>query len=203
MDIWNPNWTVVKSLFWYHDQILDRNYWIHVLIRLYLTQHGHHCGLIWLNIGNLLNTPHISKLKTVLWKYFTLSKGWSQLLIVDFVGDQHRIAFEFGGLWGALTHQDGQFCPKIHKVISLCHSLDICGRNWAVVQSHFRYQGQILDKAGFLVQCGLIWLNMGINSAWFVWILAIYPTPLKFRNWKQCYENSFTLSKGRSQLLIL
>ena len=113
MDIWNPNWTVVKSLFWYHDQILDINCWIHVLIRLYLTQHGHHCGLIWLNIGNLPNTPHISKLKTVLWKYSYIVQR--AIPIVDFVGDQPSIAFKFGGSRGHLPTRMDNFVPKYTK----------------------------------------------------------------------------------------
>ena len=113
MDIWNPNWTVVKSLFWYYDQSLDINCWILVLIRLYLTQHGHHCGLIWLNIGNLPNTPHISKLKTVLWKYFYIVQR--AIPIVDFVGDQPRIAFKFGGSWGHLPTRMDNFVPKYTK----------------------------------------------------------------------------------------
>ena len=96
---------------------------------------------------------------------------------------------------GALTHQDRQCCCYIHKVIWLCHSLDICGRNWTVVQSHLRYKDQILDITGFLVKCGLIWLNMGINAAWFDWTLAIYTTPLTYRDWKQCHEKYFYFVK--------
>ena len=96
---------------------------------------------------------------------------------------------------GALTHQDRQCCSYIHKVIWLCHSLDICGRNWTVVQSHLRYKDQILDITGFLVKCGLIWLNMGINAAWFDWTLAIYTTPLTYRDWKQCHEKYFYFVK--------
>ena len=57
-----------KSLFWYQDQILDIYCWVCVPMQVNFTQHGHRCGLIWLNIGNLPNTPHISKLKVVLWK---------------------------------------------------------------------------------------------------------------------------------------
>ena len=63
-----PKLDCCKSLFWYQDQILDIYCWVRVAMRLNFTQHGHHCGFIWLNIGNLPNTPHISKLKVVLWK---------------------------------------------------------------------------------------------------------------------------------------
>ena len=80
-------------------------------------------------------------------------------------------------------------------MIWLCHSLDICGRKWTVVQNHLRYKDQILDITGLLVKCGLIWLNMGINSAWFDWTLVIYTTPLTFRDWKQCHEKYFYFVK--------
>ena len=59
----------------------------------------------------------------------------------------------------------------------------------------FPIWGPILDITGFLVKCGLIWLNMGINAAWFDWQLAIYTTPLTFRDWKQCHEKYFYFVK--------
>ena len=113
MDIWNPNWTVAKSLFWYQDQILDIYCWVRVLMRLNFTQHGHHCGLIWLNIGNLPNSPHISKLKTVLWKVclhrpkgdpnWWFCRGWAQ----DYS--------YFEGSWGHLPTRMDNFVAKYTK----------------------------------------------------------------------------------------
>ena len=52
----------------------------------------------------------------------------------------------------------------------------------------FPILGPNFDKARFLVKCGLIWLNMGINSAWFVWTLPINTASLTFRDWEQCHE---------------
>ena len=59
----------------------------------------------------------------------------------------------------------------------------------------FPISGQILEKAGFLVKCGLIWLNKGINVAWVDWTFTIYTTPLTFRDWKQCHEKYFYFVK--------
>ena len=75
---------------------------VHDLMWVYLTQHGHQCDLIWMNIGNLPNTPHISKLKTVLWKYSYIIER--AIPIGDFVGDQPRIISNLG-------HRGGTYPP--------------------------------------------------------------------------------------------
>ena len=173
MDIWNPNWTVAKSLFWYQDQILDIYCWVRVPMRLNFTQHGHHCGLIWLNIGNLPNTPHISKLKTVLWKVclhrpkgdpnWWFCRGWAQ----DYSYFEGRTILSLNTQSDLVMPLTGHLWPK----------LDCC-------TTSFPISGPLLNITGFLVKCGLIWLNMDINAAWFDWTLAIYTTLLTFRDWK-------------------
>ena len=51
MDL-GPKLDCCKKPFWYQDQILYVYCWVRVPMRLNFIQHGHHCGLIWLN--NLL-----------------------------------------------------------------------------------------------------------------------------------------------------
>ena len=128
-------------------------------MRLNLTEHGHQCGLIWMNIGNSPNTPHILNLKTVLLKYFYIVQR--AIPIVDFVGDQPRIAFKFGGSWGALTHQDGHFL-SLNTQSDLV--MPLTGHLWPKLDcctTSFPIRRPILDITGFLVKCGLIWLNIG------------------------------------------
>ena len=169
-----------------------------------LTQHGHQYSLIWFNIAYLPNTPYSLILKIVLWKGFLHCEKGDPNWWLSRGSRQDFFNFGGGGVVGALTHQDGQFCPEIHKVIWLCHSQDICGPNWTVAQSLFWYQDQILViycsvrvpmQLNFTQHghhCGLIWPN-----------IANLPTPLIFRNWKKCDKNIFTLSKGPSQLMFL
>ena len=113
IDIWNPNWTVVKRLFWYQDQLLDIYCWVRVPMQLNFTQHGHRCGLIWLNICNLPNTPHISKLKVVLWKVcLHCPKGDPNWL---FCRDELKIICNFEGSWGHLPTRMDNFVAKYTK----------------------------------------------------------------------------------------
>ena len=88
---------------------------------------------------------------------------------------------------GTLTPQDGEFCLYT-KWFGYATQWTF-GTLIGLLQKAF---SNIRTKfwiyiAGFVFQCGLISLNMGITAAWFDWTLAIYPTPLIIRNWKQCY----------------
>ena len=140
------------------------------------------CGLIWLNMRNLHNTPHISRLKTVSWKVFLFFKR--AIPISNFVGYHPSIIFYiFGVVEG--TYPPGWTVLSIHEVIWLCHSMDIWDPNWTVVKAFSDIRTKFwIYIAGFVLQCGLISLNMGITVALFDWTLAIYPTPLIFRNSK-------------------
>ena len=160
MDIWDPNWTAVKSLFSNQDQNVGYKCWVHVLMRLYLTQHGHRWGLIWLNIGNLPNTPHISKMKTVLWKYsFIVQRA---IPIVDFVGFSPDLLLNLG--WTILsiyTQSDGVMPLTGH----LWPKLDCCANSFPVSGPNFGYSW-VLDQMRLNLTehghwCGLIRLNIG------------------------------------------
>ena len=91
LDISDPNWTVAQSLVWYQDQILNIYCWVPIPMQHNFTQHGHQGALIWPNFGNLPNTPHILKLKIVLWKIFFIVQR--TILLSDFVGDHPRTIF--------------------------------------------------------------------------------------------------------------
>ena len=82
MDIWDPNWTVVKSLFWYQDQILYVYCWVRVPMRLNFIQ--------WASLRLDLTehwqfTQHLSYFETpssVMKNMFPSSKGRSQLVFL-------------------------------------------------------------------------------------------------------------------------
>ena len=70
LDICGSYWTIVQSLFWYPNEILDIYCCVRCPMWFNLNQHGHQCSLIWLNIAYLPNTHHSLILKIVLWKGF-------------------------------------------------------------------------------------------------------------------------------------
>ena len=147
---------------------------------LNLTQYGHQLGWIWLNIGNLHNTPHISKLYIwkVFWKVFLhCPKGDPNWWLCR--GSPHDY-FQVCWSMGHLSTRIGNFVPKYAnpRMMTMtmkniyCQSYTDKGinhaRSWHNINDNIRRQAQWynnFDKGG---------MKWRLMCPKFIWVANLY-----------------------------